>query len=600
MCDECLEEIDCIWPCEIMCILDYPHEYAGHVCEICLEFFGCQGCKFLCPTPDTDSPTKGPTLAPTLYPGEPTKAPTMHPSGPPTFAPTETPTSGPSSLPTILPTPGPSAEPTLPPTEMPTPGPTIEPTIPPTEAPTANPTYGPTPGPSVVPTLYPTELPTVTETRSPTEAPSVVPSLGPTTVPSFAPSITPQFFVYYSEMDEHLYSYNPVTDESVYVYKGDFAGDLKVDSVNKFMFWSSPNLGLISKLDLTDSSKTELLTLQEADSDTGVMGLAADPSRGELYYVNQVSQSIDIIDYSGSNGSVVHYLSDYGLSPYGLEISPAELMAAGSDPGYLLFSAADDEKGYIIYADLYGTDLTTLYSSDSKAIYGIVLDAESDMMWWIEDKGVANGIYSGPVWTDDFSATYVTYLENAKWIAGVWDLEILYSADYGEGQVYEFDIDASSGNIVNTAAIAKPEHPRCIAFYYAASVDMTPGPMAHLAPKPETGLYDPKTSQTSLTGDVPGSDILRQHKETADANYDQYRTRTDANVDSSDLEIKMTDQVAEMREAEAATEADEVTNSPSSSRGLLVGGGLVMVVVGGAALMVRRQRGYSRINELSI
>ena len=170
-------------------------------------------------------------------------------------------------------------------------------------------------------------------------------------------------------------------------------GANQVDSVNKFMFWSSPNLGKITKLDLTDDSETDLLDLRQAADDLGVMGIAADPSRGELYYVNQVEMSICIVDYSGTNFSTVHLLSDYSLTPYGLEISPAELMAAGSDPGYLLFTAADELNGYIIYADLYGTDLTQLYKSDSKAIYGVVLDAENDMMWWIENKGVANGAF---------------------------------------------------------------------------------------------------------------------------------------------------------------------------------------------------------------
>merc|ERR1719453_1105918 len=80
MCDECLEEIDCIWPCEIMCVLDYPSEYAGKVCQICLEFYGCEGCKFLCPTEATVAPTTGPTFAPSHSPDDPTLAPTKAPS----------------------------------------------------------------------------------------------------------------------------------------------------------------------------------------------------------------------------------------------------------------------------------------------------------------------------------------------------------------------------------------------------------------------------------------------------------------------------------------------------------------------------------------
>ena len=201
------------------------------------------------------------------------------------------------------------------------------------------------------------------------------------------------------------------------------------------------------------------------------------------------------------------------------------------------------------------------------------------------------------MWTDDFSATYVTYLENAKWIAGVWDLDIMYSADYGEGQVYEYDIDASTGAIKNTAAIAKPEHPRCVAFYYAASVDMTPGPMAHLAPKPESGLNDPFTKQLSLTNDAAGTDIVKEHRDSANADYDQYKSRTNANVGQFSKKIKLKDQMEEMvQEQEVEGHAQE---SASSSRMILVGGGM-MLVAGVAAFVVKRQRGYSQINELSI
>ena len=84
ICDECLEEIDCIWPCELACVLNVPEAFAGKVCEICLEYFGCEGCRFMCPSPDTDSPTVYPTPAPSV---EPSFVPTHDPS----YAPTATP-----------------------------------------------------------------------------------------------------------------------------------------------------------------------------------------------------------------------------------------------------------------------------------------------------------------------------------------------------------------------------------------------------------------------------------------------------------------------------------------------------------------------------
>merc|ERR1711988_256087 len=394
--------------------------------------------------------------------------------------------------------------------------------------------------------------------------------MGPTTLPTFSPSITPQFFVYYTSEEKHLHGYNPATDQEEFLLDGDMSGDIKVDSVNKFMFWSSPDLGLISKLDLTTDDRTEMLSLRSVE--LGVMGIALDPSRGEIYYARQDTPAIDIMDYAATNRSTVVNLGDYQLMPYGVEISPAEMDAAGSDPGYMLFTGCDDEYGYIMYADLFGSDFYALYQSDSKALYGIVVDAENDMMWWIENKGVANGIYSGPLWTDDFSATYVTYLDEAYWLAGVWELDILYTADYSEGEVFEFDLDSKTGEIKHTAAIAQTERCRGIAFYWAASVSETPGPMAHLAPKPDGS----EPMATSLTGDVPGSDIVKEHKQKSDADYDQYQWRTDAEVGEYDLSEK------EQKE-------------PASSNGVFMAGGVVAgLAVGAVALVVvRRQRGYS-------
>jgi len=587
MCDECLEEIDCIWPCEIMCVLDYPSEYAGKVCQICLEFYGCEGCKFLCPTEESAAPTTGPTPEPSTPPDDPTTMPTLSPTGTPTSEPTAGPTSPPSEMPTEPPSEAPSSLPTLPPTDAPTPGPTEAPSTPPTSLPTSQPTYGPTPIPTVPPTAEPTTVrqkegwSTDSPTHGPTSAPTAEPTIGPTTLPTFAPSITPQFFVYYTSEEKHMYSYNPATDTEEFLFDGDMTGDVKVDSVNKFMFWSSPDLGLISKLDLTTDDKTEMLSLKAAED--GVMGIALDPSRGSVFYARQDELGIWVMDYAAENRSKVVDLGDYNLTPYGVEISPAEMNAAGSDPGYMLFTGCDDTYGYIMYADLFGSDVYALYQSDSKDMFGIVVDAENDMMWWIENKGVANGLYSGPLWTDDFSATYVTYLEEAYWLAGVWELDIIYVADYEEGEVYEFDMDVASGMVTHTQAVAQTERPRGIAFYWAAAVEETPGPMAHLAPKPEEEMNDGADyTPSSLTGDVPGSDIVREHKSAADADYDQYEWRTDATV-GTEYAAK------EQREPES-----------SNAMPAFMAGGAVVLVVGAAALVVRRQRGYSEINELSI
>merc|ERR1719198_148777 len=165
----------------MMCVLDLPEDFMGIVCQACLEFFGCQGCKFMCPTPTTDAPTSFPTSKPTIGP-------------------------------------------TSPPTEAPTSGPTAEPTTPPTPAPSEE----------------PSPQPTQSSTLLPSSAPSTPPTAKPTAAPTVQPTPSPDFWVYYSCEDNELYSYNPVNRDSTFLYTDDFAGDLKVDSVNKLMFWTAP------------------------------------------------------------------------------------------------------------------------------------------------------------------------------------------------------------------------------------------------------------------------------------------------------------------------------------------------------------------------
>ena len=65
LCDTCLIEVDCTWPCELACILDLPVDFVGRTCPVCLEYYGCQGCKFLCPYLETLSPTSMPSFKPT-------------------------------------------------------------------------------------------------------------------------------------------------------------------------------------------------------------------------------------------------------------------------------------------------------------------------------------------------------------------------------------------------------------------------------------------------------------------------------------------------------------------------------------------------------
>ena len=244
ICDECLEEIDCIWPCELACVLNVPEAFAGKVCQVCLEYFGCEGCKFMCPTPDTDAPSLFPSEVPTVAPTlTPSAEPTYGPTATPAKVPTPTPTTGPTSKPTVSPTAAPQADPTHYPTYAPSGAPTTAPSV----DPTTSPTYEPTGAPTLNPTTWPSPYPTYFPTSAPTGAPSVVPTAAPTIPPTGAPSVTPDFYVYYTVEDQYLYAYNVIQDTTELYAEANFTGDLKIDSPNKFMFWSDPQKGHIIK-----------------------------------------------------------------------------------------------------------------------------------------------------------------------------------------------------------------------------------------------------------------------------------------------------------------------------------------------------------------
>jgi len=510
ICDECLEEIDCIWPCELACVLNVPEAFAGKVCQVCLEYFGCEGCKFMCPTPDTD--------APTLFPSEvPTQAPTLNPTPEPSYGPTATPAKVPTPTPSAYPTAKPSVAPTAAPQADPTFYPTYAPTGAPTEAPSTSPTlyptYNPTGAPTLNPTVWPSPKPTYFPTSAPTAAPSVVPTAAPTIPPTGAPSVTPEFYIYYTVEDYYLYAYNVIQDTTELYAEANFTGDLKIDSPNKFMFWSDPQKGHIIKQDMTDGKATAIVTGKP------VMGLSVDPSRGELYFANQgageengfAGSAIEIIDYAGSNVSVVHSLEDYGLEPYSVECDPSFVIVDFNldDPGILLFTAHDGTEGFIYQANLFGGLLEKVYTTTTLDIFGLILDAESSMMWWIEHRGVANGVYNAML-EDTPEATYVTYLEESYWLAAVWDYDLMYTTDYKEGIVYEMTLSQTTGEFDNIVALAYATKPRCLGFYYGGDtgdedgISSTVGSSSKSPHPLDAPQGAPGTAQVALP-DTPGT-----------------------------------------------------------------------------------------------
>jgi len=570
MCDECLEEIDCIWPCELACILDYPVDYAGKVCQICLEYFGCTGCKFMCPTPTTPSPSSAPTGEPSTGPtAEPTGTPTTGPTTEPTLNPAPQPTGGPTPYPTSGPTIQPSGAPSAEPTTSPTTTPSTAPTTEPTSVPTTSPTRVPYPGPTFVPTSAPTGEPT----SLPTPVPSITPSSAPTIPPTIAPTTTPEFWIYYSAYDKELYSFNPIQGGTTYLIDGDFSGDMKIDSVNKFMFYSSPNKGGITKFDLTNQATGSVI-----EDYTGVMGIACDPSRGELYFADQGNMAIMIVDYAGSNYSIVHDLAAYAMIPYGMDVSPAATVSDFNlnDPGIIFFTGFDDYYGYIVQANLFGGKMEVVYTSTSKALYGIVMDTTYEMLWWLEDRGVANGLYCSMFSGNDQS--YVSYLQNSYWIAALWSLEMMYTCDYDAGVVYELDVNMQSGEIVDTSAIAYVDQPRIIGYYYNIDADET------LSSEVETEISEDVAVDADATDAT--EDTEEVGKGTAESNSALQSTKQGKSTTKSQSIEQDGDSGASTMEgmpsfsSHSVKLAEEDTSSEGSSNLSMMGFGGILAVAG--------------------
>merc|ERR1719231_877388 len=507
---------------------------------ICLEYFGCEGCKFMCPTPSTLSPTSHPTDMPTMGPTTP---------------PSKGPTTGPTAEPTTTPTPAPSAEPTTSPSAEPTPAPSPSPSA----EPTAMPSGSPSSAPSGTPTIIPSASPSVPPTSGPSGTPTIMPTSAPTIPPTGAPTPTPDFWVYYSCYDSQLYSYNPIVHKDTYLYDSDFSGDLNVDSVNKFLFWSSPDHGNLIKYDLTADEEFKLIE----DYD-GLMGIAADPSRGELYFVDQGYLAINIIDYAGTNYSTVHDLADYNLVPFAIDVSPSATVGDFNlnDPGIMFITGCDDTDGYIAQANLFGGLFEVVYQSTSKAMYGLVIDTEANSMYWIEDRGVANGMYSATLAGDDQS--FVNYQENSFWLAAIWSLDIIYTADYSEGLVYELDINTQDGSVQSAVAVAECDNPRVIAYYYGSDDTTLSEIEGNTGSAPPAASVGPVTqsAEDSPDGPIP-SDAPSGSPGTIGTTESTDDTTEDSTADST---AEASPDTTESEDPADAADADDVPFSPEPNQ----------------------------------
>merc|ERR1719463_447369 len=55
--------------------------------------------------------------------------------------------------------------------------------------------------------------------------------------------------------------------------------------------------------------------------------------------------------------------------------------------------------------------------------------------------------------------------EEAFWLMAIFDIDMMFTADYEQGFVYEFAL-AEDGSIGDTTELISVQEPRCIAYFY--------------------------------------------------------------------------------------------------------------------------------------
>merc|ERR1719271_1039686 len=86
-------------------------------------------------------------------------------------------------------------------------------------------------------------------------------------------------------------------------------------------------------------------------------------------------------------------------------------------------------------------------------------------MYWIENRGIANGIYMMYYVEDMDSIMFLQDQEEAFWLMAIFDIDMMFTADYEQGFVYEFAL-AEDGSIGDTTELISVQEPRCIAYFY--------------------------------------------------------------------------------------------------------------------------------------
>merc|ERR1712100_839888 len=88
-----------------------------------------------------------------------------------------------------------------------------------------------------------------------------------------------------------------------------------------------------------------------------------------------------------------------------------------------------------------GLSSDIIYKTGYNSIYGVLVDDKAKMMYWIENRGIANGIYMMYYVEDMDSIMFLQDQEEAFWLMAIFDIDMMFTADY-------------------------VQEPRCIAYFY--------------------------------------------------------------------------------------------------------------------------------------
>lgn len=223
---------------------------------------------------------------------------------------------------------------------------------------------------------------------------------------------------------------------------------------------------------------------------TGVQGLAVDANIGVLYFTEMGTPAIMSVSYNGGNATTIHTFDD--KVPYGLDIAPEEQNVWGT--GTIYVTAYDQSMGYILAMSMDGLSSDIIYKTGYNSIYGVLVDDKAKMMYWIENRGIANGIYMMYYVEDMDSIMFLQDQEEAFWLMAIFDIDMMFTADYEQGFVYEFAL-AEDGSIGDTTELISVQEPRCIAYFYG--LDKSEGKVSGSGAGQASIAHDTSSAQAS-------------------------------------------------------------------------------------------------------